>query len=117
MYDFEIEEIAKIVHEDISSVKISEISVDTIHQSIKKYWADKVAVVWTTEDIDSVLFETDEDNGDKLLTDKQKFDALNIAFNSHDSETGLNNDCLRSSVKEVLLNHGFDFEKNCFKKT
>ena len=65
------------------------------------YWADKVAVVWTTEDVHSVQDDFDEDEQTSSLTEEQAQAVLQKAFDKHDASEGITCESLRCWSEEL----------------
>ncbi|WP_009631577.1 hypothetical protein [Synechocystis sp. PCC 7509] len=65
------------------------------------YWADKVAVVWTTEDVHSVQDDFDEDKETSSLTEEQAQSVLQRAFDKHDASEGITWEDLRYWSEEL----------------
>lgn len=68
---------------------------------LSQYWADKVAVVWTTDDVHSVQDDFDEDTGSSSLPEEQAINVLQEAFNSHDADNGITWESLRYWSEEL----------------
>ena len=75
------------------------------HQQVElvlaAYWADKVAVVWTTEDVHSVQDDFDEDEQTSSLTEEQAQAVLQRAFDKHDASEGVTWEDLRYWREEL----------------
>ena len=65
------------------------------------YWADKVAVVWTTEDIHAVQETFNEDKETSSLSEEQAQNILQKAFDKHDAEQGITRESLRYYSEEI----------------
>lgn len=65
------------------------------------YWADKVAVVWTTEDVHSVQDDFDDEEQTSSLTEEQAQIILQKAFDKHDAEQGITWESLRYWSEEL----------------
>ena len=65
------------------------------------YWADKVAVVWTTEDVHSVQDDFGEDVGSSSLSNEQAQNILQKAFDKHDASEGITWESLRYWSEEI----------------
>lgn len=68
---------------------------------LQDYWADKVAVVWTTADVHAVQENFDEDTETSSLTEDEATAILQRAFEKHDAERGLSWEDLRYWSEEV----------------
>ena len=68
---------------------------------LSRYWADKVAVVWTTEDVHSVQDNFDEDEQTFSLSEEQAQSILQKAFEKHDAEQGITWEDLRYWSEEL----------------
>ncbi len=62
---------------------------------LSQYWADKVAVVWTTEDVHAAQDDFDEDEQTSSLTEEQAESILQRAFDKHDANVGITWEKLR----------------------
>jgi hypothetical protein len=67
-----------------------------------QYWADKVAVVWTTEDVHSIQDDFDAETGKSSLSDEQALEILLSVFENHDCNNGITWESLRYSSQEFL---------------
>ncbi len=56
---------------------------------LSQYWEDKVAVVWTTEDVHAVQDDFDEDVCSSSITEEQAESILQKAFDKHDASVGI----------------------------
>ncbi|PSB28369.1 hypothetical protein [Chlorogloea sp. CCALA 695] len=65
------------------------------------YWADKVAVVWTTEDVHSVQDDFDDEEQTSSLTEEQAQIILQKAFDKHDASEGITWEDLRYWSEEL----------------
>ena len=65
------------------------------------YWADKVAVVWTTEDVHSVQDDFDENEQTSSLSNEQAQSVLQKAFDKHDASEGITWEDLRYWSEEI----------------
>ena len=68
---------------------------------LSQYWADKVAVVWTTEDVHSVQDDFDDDKETSSLTEEQAQIILQKAFDKHDANEGITWEDLRYWSEEL----------------
>ncbi len=66
-----------------------------VQSVLAQYWADKVAVVWTTDDVHSIQDDFDEDICSSSLSEDQAIDVLQEAFNSYDANEGITWEGLR----------------------
>ena len=82
-----------------------EAGLATDHQQVElvlaAYWADKVAVVWTTEDVHSVQDDFDEDQQTSSLSEEQAQSILQKAFDKHDASEGITWEDLRYWSEEL----------------
>lgn len=69
--------------------------------AISQYWADKIAIVWTTADVHAMQDDFDEDGETSPLTEEQATVILQQAFDKHDAERGLSWEDLRFWSEEV----------------
>ncbi len=72
-----------------------------VEKVLAKYWADKVAVIWTTDDVHSIQDDYDEDTFSSSLSEDQAIDILQEAFNSYDAEQGITWEGLRYWSQEM----------------
>jgi len=68
---------------------------------LQKYWEDKVAVVWTTEDVHAVQDNFDEDTETSSLSEEQAQGILQRAFDKHDANIGITWESLRFWSEEL----------------
>ncbi len=68
---------------------------------LSQYWADKVAVVWSTDDVHSIQDDFDEDNLTSSLSEKQAQSVLQKALEKHDAEQGITWESLRYWSEEL----------------
>ena len=68
---------------------------------LQKYWEDKVAVVWTTDDVHSVQDDFDEDTETSSLSEEQAESILQKAFDKHDASEGITWESLRFWSEEL----------------
>ncbi|PSB29622.1 hypothetical protein [Chlorogloea sp. CCALA 695] len=67
-----------------------------VEQALAQYWADKVAVVWTTEDVHAVQEDFDDEDKETFsLSEEQAKSVLQKAFDKHDPEVGITWESLR----------------------
>ncbi len=71
---------------------------------LQKYWEDKVAVVWTTEDVHAVQDDFDENEQTSSITEEQAESILQKAFDKHDASVGITWESLRFWSEEFLYN-------------
>ena len=65
------------------------------------YWADKVAVVWTIDDVHAVQEDFDEDKETSSLSEEQAQNILQKAFDKHDASEGITWESLRYWSEEI----------------
>ncbi len=68
---------------------------------LSQYWADKVAVVWTTEDVHAAQDDFDEHTETSSLTEEQAQSILQKAFDKHDVSVGITWESLRYYSEEI----------------
>ena len=68
---------------------------------LQKYWEDKVAVVWTTEDVHAAQDDFDEDVCSSSITEEQAESILQKAFDKHDAKVGITWESLRFWSEEL----------------
>ncbi len=74
---------------------------EQIELVLSQYWADKVAVVWTTDDVHSVQDDFNEDEQTSSLSEEQAQTVLQRAFEKHDASEGITWDSLRYYSEEL----------------
>jgi len=90
MYRFEIQEQLELL-KDAGLIKESDIS-KAIEVLQEKYWNDKIAILWNTEDVRSL---------DENLTEEQAKAVLDIAVDRFDANLGINWDALEYYISEL----------------
>ncbi len=75
---------------------------EQIELVLSQYWADKVEVVWTTDDVHSVQDDFDEDEQTSSLSEEQAQTVLQRAFEKHDASEGITWDSLRYWSEEIV---------------
>ncbi len=65
------------------------------------YWADKVVVVWTTEDVHAAQEDFDENEQISSLSEEQAQSILQKAFEKHDANEGITWESLRYWSEEL----------------
>ena len=68
---------------------------------LSQYWTDKVAVVWTTEDVHAAQNDFDEDEQTSSLSEEQAESILQRAFDKHDANVGITWESLRFWSEEL----------------
>ena len=68
---------------------------------LSQYWANKVAVVWTTEDVHSVQDDFDENEQTSSLSEEQAQSILHKALDKHDTSEGITWESLRYWSEEL----------------
>lgn len=68
---------------------------------LQKYWEDKVAVLWTTDDVHSVQDDFDKDEQTSSLTEERAQSILQRAFDKHDASVGITWESLRFWSEEL----------------
>jgi hypothetical protein len=68
---------------------------------LSQYWADKVAVVWTTNDVHNIQDNFDEDEQTSSLSEEQAQNILQKAFEKHDADVGITWESLRFWSEEL----------------
>ncbi len=74
---------------------------EQIELVLSQYWADKVAVVWTNDDVHSVQDDFDEDEQTSSLSEEQAQTVLQRAFEKHNASEGITWDNLRYYSEEL----------------
>lgn len=87
------------------TTSLVEAGLATDHQQVElvlsQYWADKVAVVWTTDDVHAVQDDFDEDNETSSLSEEQAQSILQKAFDKHNASEGITWEDLRYWSEEL----------------
>ena len=87
------------------TASLVEAGLATDHQQVElvlaAYWADKVAVVWTTEDVHAAQDNFDEDEQTSSLSEEQAQSILQKAFDKHDASEGVTWESLRYWSEEL----------------
>ena len=68
---------------------------------LSQYWVDKVAVVWTTEDVHAAQDDFDENEQTSSITEEQAESILQKAFDKHDANVGITWESLRFWSEEL----------------
>ena len=105
MYPHEIEGMAvaiakslKIISKDgITKSPEAAEDIGLIQKALKEYWQDKIAVVWTVEDIEEIAI----DDGLKI-SQKQAVEVLEQILDKHDATVGINWDTIRYALDKYL---------------
>lgn len=66
------------------------------YQALKEYWKDKIAIVWSVEDVKESL------DGKYDLSDEEAIDILQEVFRSHDGGFGITWDTISEAADWVL---------------
>ena len=95
MYDHHIQEMA-------SSLVEAGLATDgqQVELVLSQYWADKVAVVWSIDDVHAVQEDFDEEQTSSL-TEEQAQIILQRAFDKHDASEGITWESLRYYSEEL----------------
>ncbi|PSB31377.1 hypothetical protein [Chlorogloea sp. CCALA 695] len=96
MYDHHIKDMAtSLVEAGLATDR------EQVELVLSQYWADKVAVVWTTEDVHSVQDDFDENEQTSSLSEEQAQSVLQKAFDKHDASEGITWESLRYWSEEI----------------
>lgn len=68
---------------------------------LSRYWEDKVAVVWTNDDVHSVQNDFDEMEQTSSLSEEQAISVLQKALDKHDANEGITWESLRFWSEEL----------------
>jgi len=79
---------------------ITELQKDDAKKSLLSYWKDKIAVVWTREDVLAVA----KDNAE-VIDDEAADEILEAALLDHDAEQGINWDTIAIDISEGTYVH------------
>ncbi len=97
MYQHHIEEMAR---------GLVKAGVATDRQQVElvlfQYWVDKVAIVWTTDDVHAAQDDFDENTETSSLTEEQAQSILHKALDKHDTSEGITWESLRYWSEECL---------------
>ena len=76
-----------IIQKQVEDLKEAGVIKDTeaARKVLDKYWKDKIAAVWTTEDVISRA----EENG-KMITEEQAVEVLQTVLHKFDATQGIN---------------------------
>ena len=96
MYEHHIKDMATSLVEAGLAINCQQVEL-----VLAAYWADKVAVVWTTEDVHAVQEDFDEDKKTSSLSEEQAQNILQKAFDKHDAEQGITWESLRYYSEEI----------------
>ena len=77
------------------------IDQEQVELVLSQYWANKVAVVWTTEDVHSVQDDFDENEQTSSLSEEQAQSILHKALDKHDTSEGITWESLRYWSEEL----------------
>ena len=77
-----------------------------VEQALARYWEDKVAVVWTVDDVHAVQDDFDEDKETSSLSEEQAQSVLQKAFDNHDTNEGITLESLRFWSDELAEEAG-----------
>lgn len=69
---------------------------------LSAYWKDKIAVVWTTDDVHGIQEDFNEDKQTSSLSDEQAQEILLSVFDNHDCNNGITWESLRYCSQELL---------------
>jgi hypothetical protein len=99
MYSHHIEDMAKLVadavygmHSDPSHGEIE----DAAKSALEKYWADKLALTWTVDDVKEVCVG---------ITDEQAVEILQFALRHHDATLGVTWDTFEAAAYALNIKH------------
>ena len=96
MYEHHIENMASSLVEAGLATDCQQVEL-----ALAQYWADKVAVVWTNDDVHSIQDDFDDDEQTSSLTEEQTINVLQKAFDKHDPEQGITWESLRFWSEEL----------------
>jgi len=102
MYQHHIHDMARIL---VASGNATD--PNQVEKVLSDYWADKVAIVWSTDDVRAAIDQqydeqVDEKATESLITEDQAREALLEAFENHDAEYGIAWETLRYYARDVL---------------
>ncbi len=97
MYYHHIQEMATSLVE--AGVAIEKEQVELV---LSAYWLDKIAVVWTTDDVHAVQEDEDEDEQTSSLSDEQAQEILQSVFEKHDGNNGITWESLHCCSQEIV---------------
>jgi hypothetical protein len=94
MYEYHIQDMVQGL---INDKVIPETSRDLAKKALDKVWADKIAIVWGTEDVIGLAKEQK-----KVITEEQARQVLDAALQDHDCEYGITWETLNSHMDFIL---------------
>lgn len=99
MYDHHIKDMAELVVSKLfPNSPTKEILTKTVEEILQEYWKDKIADVWTIEDVRSV-----GEDEDTPLTDEEAGEVLRLLLDNHDASVGINWDSIRYTIKTLKM--------------
>lgn len=96
MYDHHIKDMAVSLVEAGLAIDYQQVEL-----VLAAYWADKVAVVWSIDDVHAVQEDFDEDKETSSLSEEQAQSILQRAFDKHDASEGITWESLRYHSEEL----------------
>ena len=95
--------INKMVNDMIEAGLITKKQSKAAYESIEKSWEDKIAAVWT---VDDVLGRADEIEYE--LTKEQAISVLEDTLEYHDSSYGINWDIIDKHIEDCAFDNGIE---------
>ena len=78
---------------------------------LSNYWADKIAVIWCTDDVHGIQDDFDQETEKSSLTDEQAQEILLSAFENHDCNNGITWETLHYLRQQLLEEAGWSLER------
>jgi hypothetical protein len=105
MYEHIIKEMAKkigqalginppVTPKDLSKMQI-------IEETLKSYWKNRIAIVWTVADVQSDEVAGHDDNGPIEVSDEQAREVLQYVLHKFDAGVGVSWDVLRDTLSDL----------------
>ena len=95
MYRYILAEMTEAICKELGLVAKS--NTERVHKTLEAYWADKIAIVWTVEDVRTQAKEAEHE-----LTEDQCKQVLWRVQHRQDANIGVNWDTIGNAIKEVL---------------
>ena len=108
MYDYELEQMAKALEQKglLIPVLEPEQAVQTVKEEMKKYWEDKVAIIWSIDDVLSIAHPAKWDaDGNEIpveewMTREDAIGVLGNILDDHDATLGITWDTVEIYVSD-----------------
>ncbi len=101
MYDHQIN---KMVDCLVTSDLVAEEKVTIVHQVLSQYWTGKIALVWQTDDVRSVVAnKLGVELEEVLVSGLEADEILQSVLENHDCNIGVTWDNITWAIEETLL--------------